>query len=214
MRHLIHLRDALLFCTPAAIILSGCAAAKPDAPFQPVRAESYEADAVLEYGEGQSAALHLTRCGNALWDASFTEPAALAGVILTFDGNMVSASYKGLAFSVPKSALPAKNMLLMATETLDAAQAAETLPCAQQEDGSFCAQGECAGGSYTLTFDAAGQPVCFEVPSQPLRLTFSGFTVLQETAVTATTVQTAGTGSAEASAVTTESEAKNKDTSE
>ena len=184
MRHLMHLRNALLFCVPAAILMQGCQAPQGDAQVQPLPAETYEADCTLEYGEGQSAALHLTRCGDSLWDAAFTEPPALAGIILTFDGNAVSASYKGLAFTVPKTALPAKNMLTLLTEALDAAHAAESLPCSPQDDGSQLCQGECAGGSYTLTFDPDGQPLQFEVPSQPLKITFSGFTVLQESGTT------------------------------
>ena len=186
MRQLTILRNALFFCVPAAFFLQSCALPqKEPAEFAPVRAESYEADALLEYGEGQSAALHLTRYGDALWDASFTEPTALAGVILTFDGDTVSASYKGLAFSVPKSALPAKNMLAAATEALDEAAASETLPCRLQEDGTWSCTGECAGGSYTLTFSESGEPMRFDLPSQPFCLTLSGFTVLQTSAETA-----------------------------
>lgn len=193
MRRLMHLRNALIFCVPAAIFLQGCEAPQGDSQVQPLPAESYEADCTLEYGEGQSAALHLTRYGESLWDAAFTDPPALAGVILTFDGNAVSASYKGLAFTVPKTALPAKNMLTIVTETLDAAHAAESLPCSPQEDGSQICRGESAGGSYTLTFDPSGQPLLFEVPSQPLKITFSGFTVLQETAESTVTETSANT---------------------
>lgn len=187
MTHVIHLRNALFFCVPAAVLMQGCDLPKQDAPFQPMHAEAYETDVLLEYGDGQSANLHLTRCGDALWDAEFTEPAALSGVVLTFDGDKVSANYKGLAFTVPKSALPAKNMLGIATEALDAADAAESLPCAQQEDGSWSYSGECAGGSYTLSFAESGEPLVFDLPAQPLRLTFSGFTVTQQT------VETTGT---------------------
>ena len=190
MRHC-YLRNALIFCVPASILLCGCEMPqKQDAPFQPIRAESYEADILLEYGEDQTANLHLTRCGNALWDANFTEPPALAGVTLTFDGDAVSANYKGLAFTVPKTALPAKNMLGIVTEALDAADAAESLPCTQQSDGTWCYQGECAGGSYTMTFAESGEPLIFDLPAQPLKLTFSGFAVITQEAAESTITQT------------------------
>ena len=195
MRHLNNLRYALFFCVPAALILHGCTAPQADAPFQPKLKDAYEADVQLEYGDGQSADLHLTRCGNALWDAAFTEPPALAGVILTFDGDTVSASYKGLAFTVPKTALPAKNMLGIVTEALDAAAAAESLPCTQS-DGSWSYQGDCPGGSYTMTFAETGEPLVFDLPSQPLRLTFTGFTVTAQTSAETTVTQT-DTSSAE-----------------
>lgn len=190
MKHLNLLRNALIFCIPAAICLQGCEMPQQDAAFQPVKAESYEADILLEYGENESASFHLTRMGDALWDAAFSEPASLSGVILTFDGDAVSASYKGLAFTVPKSALPAKNMLGIVTEALDAADAAEALPCTQQEDGSWRYQGECSGGSYTLTFAESGEPLTFEVPAQPLKLTFSDFAVIQNTEVTEAQTET------------------------
>lgn len=182
MRHLKALRNALFFCVPALISLQGCEMPQNDETFQPLQAESYEADVLLAYGEDQTAGLHLTRIGDSVWDAAFTEPASLAGVVLSFDGSAVSASYKGLAFTIPKSALPAKNMLGMVTEALDAADAAESLPCTQQEDGSWCYQGSCAGGNYTLTFGQSGEPLVFDLPSQPLKLTFSEFRVIQSTA--------------------------------
>ena len=209
MTHVIHLRNALFFCVPAAVFMQGCDLPQQDAPFQPMHAESYETDVLLEYGDGQSANLHLTRCGNALWDAEFTEPAALSGVVLTFDGDKVSANYKGLAFTVPKSALPAKNMLGIATEALDAADAAESLPCTQQEDGSWRYSGECAGGSYTLSFTGSGEPLVFDLPAQPLKLTFSGFTVTEqhaETTDTQTNVSAAETTSPETVSGTTAAE--------
>lgn len=184
MRHLKTLRNALFFCVPAAIFLQGCDMPQNDATFQPLHAESYEADILLEYGESQTAGLHLTRIGDAVWDATFSEPPALSGVVLSFDGNAVSASYKGLAFTIPKSALPAKNMLGIVTEALDAADAAESLPCTQQEDGNWCYQGNCAGGNYTLTFAQSGEPLIFDLPSQPLKLTFSEFKVIQSAAET------------------------------
>lgn len=206
MKHFDLMRNALVLCVSASFLLQGCEMSKPDAAFQPIRAESYEADALLEYGDGQSAALHLTRMGDTLWDAAFSEPATLSGVILTFDGDAVSASYKGLAFTVPKSALPAKNMLGIVTEAFDAADAAESLPCTQQQDGNWCYQGQCSGGSYTITFSASGEPLTFDLPAQPIKLTFSNFTVIQsecETTGMQTDTTTQSTSSAETISETT-----------
>ena len=176
MKRLIFLRNALLFCLPA-MLLAGCEAASGTDGFTPRRDEAYEMDAAMEYGEGQSAQLHLTRWGEDLWEAEFSEPATLSGVILTFDGDAVTASYKGLEFSVPKSALPAKNMLVLMTDALDQTAAAEQPVCSGKEDGTWCYAAECAGGSFTVTFAESGEPLSFELPAQPLKVTFSAYTV-------------------------------------
>ncbi len=207
MRRWICRRTALIFCVPACILLTACAGAEQSGSFTPKRDPSFSAQAEMEYADGQKAALELTRCADSLWEATFSEPASLAGVVLTFDGDAVSASYKGLAFTVPKSALGAKNMLLYVTETLDNAAAAEPLVCTQQEDGSWINRGECAGGAYTLTFADSGEPLVFDLPSQPLKLTFTSYTVAAESAVTTAPAETvttdAATDSAEPTAVTT-----------
>ena len=177
MKPLVLMKNALVFFAPACILLTGCTAPKTEAEFAPHFDDSYTADAVLTYNDGQTAQVTLTRYTDGLWETAFAEPQTLAGVVLTFDGNACSASYKGLAFTVPKAALPAKNMLTALTETLDAAAAAESLPCTRQEDGTWCTTGECAAGSYTLTFSETGAPAVFEIPSQPLTVTLSGYSV-------------------------------------
>ena len=184
MKRLIFLRNALLFCAPA-IMLGGCAAVSDPAGFTPKNDESYAMDAAMEYGDGQTANLHLTRIGSDVWEASFTEPPTLSGVILAFDSGNVTASYKGLEFTVPKSALPAKNMLAVVTDALDQAAAAEQLICTEQEDGTWCYTAESAGGSFTLTFSESGEPIGFSLPSQPLTVTFSAYTVSAPSAETA-----------------------------
>lgn len=211
MRRWICRRNALIFFVPACILLTGCAGAEQSGDFTPKLDSSYTAQAEMEYGDGQTASLALTRCTDSLWEAAFSEPASLAGVVLTFDGDAVSASYKGLSFTVPKSALGAKNMLLYVTETLDSTAAADRLACAQQEDGSWRSSGECAGGAYTLTFADTGEPLIFDLPSQPLRLTFTSYTVNAESATDVTTTAAAVTGTTGTTAA--ESTEKNEGTS-
>ncbi len=205
MKRSLFLRNALFLCLPACLLLSGCDAAKQNAAFTPQLAESYDANVLLEYGEGQSASLTLSRCGDALWDVVFAEPPALAGVTLTFDHGAVTASYKGLAFSVPKTAMPAKNMLSLVTGALDAAAAAGPLPCSQRDNGTWCYSAECEGGTCTLTFSENGEPAAFEIPSQPLKLTFSDYTVTAA-AETAQTESVSSTASASAADTTAASE--------
>ena len=209
MKRLIFLRNALLFCMPA-MLLAGCTAAQDPSGFAPKSDESYSVDAAMEYGDRQTAVMHLTRFGSDVWEAEFTEPPTLSGVILAFDGDSVTANYKGLEFTVPKSALPAKNMLCLMTDALDQTAASEQLICTEQEDGTWSYAAECAGGSFTLTFSESGEPLIFEIPSQPLKVTFTGYTVSEEpveTAPPAVTEPVAITESAaESTAVITENE--------
>lgn len=178
MKPLDFLRNTLFLTIPVCIVLSGCTAAQPETDFAPQLGESYSVEAEMSYGDDQTAQLTLTRMGSGLWEAAFADPATLAGVILTFDGNAVSASYKGLEFTVPKSALPAKNMLVLATGALDAIASAGQIPCTQQEDGTWTTAGESEGGSYTMTFTVTGEPAVFDMPSQPLRLVFSDYKLI------------------------------------
>ena len=188
MKPLYFLRNALIFCVPACFLLNGCAAGNQAAPFTPKLNGAYSAEAELEYGAGQTALLTVTRYDKAQWEAAFSAPAALEGVVLQFDGDAVRASYKGLEFSVPRSALPAKNMLVLATEALDLAAEAAPLPCTEQSDGTWSYSGESEAGSYTVTFTADGTPAALDMPAQPFTIRFSGYTAAAaETTVPAQT---------------------------
>ena len=177
MKPLYFLRNALLFCIPACCLMSGCTGGT-QTPFTPKQDNAFTAEAELEYGSGQTASLTVTRYDKAQWEAAFTAPPSLEGVVLEFDGNAVSASYKGLAFSVPRSALPAKNMLVLAADALDRAAETAPLTCTEQSDGTWSYAGESDAGSYTLTFSADGTPAVLEMTAQPFTIRFSGYSPL------------------------------------
>lgn len=212
MKRSFFLRNVLFFAP--ALLLAGCAGAETETPFTPAIDAAFSATAKMEYGEGQTALLHLTRCTGNLWEASFEEPPALAGVMLTFDGDQVTASYKGLEFTVPKSALPAKNMLVMVTEAVENAAAAGELPCTEQQDGSWCYAADCTGGAFTLTFSDSGEPLVFDLPAQPLKITFSEYTCIttaETTAPDAEAAVTTETAAAETDAVPAGTAAENNE---
>lgn len=164
----------VLFALPLCL-LTGCAGANAQTEFQPVLDPAYTVQAQMTYADGQQASLAVTRGADGVWDMTFAEPPALAGVVLTLDGGAVSASYKGLSFTVPKSAIGAKTMLLYVTGVLDSAAGADQLVCTQQEDGTWQTSGECEGGSYTLSFASDGKLASFALPAQPLEITFSDY---------------------------------------
>ena len=61
----------------------------------------------------------MKRFGDGVWDIEFESPNTLSGVKLEFNGGNIKASYKGLDFSVPQSALPVKAMMLNLMEAVD-----------------------------------------------------------------------------------------------
>lgn len=178
MRPMTFPRNALCICVPACFLLGGCSTPQSAAEFSPKLDGAYSVEADMEYGSGQSAMLTVTRYDSGVWEAAFSEPESLAGVVLAFDGNAVSASYKGLAFSVPKSALPAKNMLVQVTDALDTAAAAPPLSYTQQDDGGYSCSVDTESGTCTLTFAETGEPAAAEIPSQPVTIRFSAYTPL------------------------------------
>lgn len=117
----------------------------------------------------------LTRYGMDAWSVTFTEPPALSGVQLDFMDDEVTASYKGLAFSVPQSAQAVRTMLAELMDIVDEMAEEPELSCKQDEDGAVC-EGEIDEGSYTLTFDKDGVPQTFSLPSYGLTITFDTFT--------------------------------------
>ena len=208
MRSHVFLRNAL-FCVPACILLCSCdVRAEPGDSISPKLSGAYEVTAAMDYSDGKSAQFALTRYGAGSWEALFDAPETLSGVMLRLDGNAVTANYKGLAFTVPKSALPAKAMLCLMTDVLDGLDTADPLPCSVQEDGSYALSGDAEGGSYTVTFSDAGELLCFEMPAQPLKVSFSDFAPINVPAETTSQTDTTTETTAETAVTTTAAESE------
>lgn len=114
----------------------------------------------------------ISRLGDGEWEAEFDSPNTLSGVKLTFSEGNVGASYKGLEFSVPKSALPVKAMLLQLIEAVDTNAHNEELKGSENE-GMFEVSGSLEGGDYTLKIDENGNISSFEMPNNLLYISFS-----------------------------------------
>ena len=114
----------------------------------------------------------VTRLGDGEWTAEFDSPNSLSGVKLTFSGGSVTADYKGLTFSVPKSALPVKSMLNNLIEAVDT-NARERELHGKENDGRFEVSGSLDGGDYTLALDSSGNIVSFDMPNNLLHISFT-----------------------------------------
>ncbi len=113
----------------------------------------------------------ITRYGDGEWTAEFASPNTLSGVKLTFSDGNVCADYKGLSFSVPKSALPVKAMMLELIEAVDS-NARENELRGSEKDGMLEIKGSLEAGDYILTVDGKGNISGFEMPNNLLSISF------------------------------------------
>lgn len=173
------MRNALLCsAVPISLLLCSCDGGNGStAALSPKLDACFSVRAEMTYGEDSSAELLLTRYEEDHWDAAFETPPSLAGVVLTIEDEAVGANYKGLSFTVPKSAMPAKAMLLLITDVLEELIDEETLPAAANEDNTWTVSGETEAGGYTVTFLADGTLAGFSMPNQPLSVVFSDYKV-------------------------------------
>ena len=114
----------------------------------------------------------IKRYGEGVWEIEFSEPNTLSGVKLEFSEGNVLASYKGLSFSVPQSAVPVKAMMLNLIKAVeDNAKLAEL--SGEESDGMLKISGSLDGGDYTLSVDGNGLLSGFEMPNNKLSMKFS-----------------------------------------
>ncbi|MBP5581685.1 MAG: hypothetical protein J6X85_07880 [Ruminococcus sp.] len=114
----------------------------------------------------------IKRYGEGVWEIEFSEPNTLSGVKLEFSEGNVLASYKGLSFSVPQSAVPVKAMMLNLIKAVeDNARLAEL--SGEESGGMLKISGSLDGGDYTLSVDKDGLLSGFEMPNNKLTMRFS-----------------------------------------
>ncbi len=145
----------------------------------------------------------LKRFGDGMWEIEFDSPNTLSGVKLSFGENGVDASYKGLSFSVPQTALPVKAMMLNLISAVDSLAKNEELS-GNEKDGLLEIEGKLEGGEYVLTVDKDGKIVSFAMPNNDLMITFSEVTEIADSH-TATQPSTENTSAVQTTeAVTTQ----------
>lgn len=121
----------------------------------------------------------LNRFGDGMWDVEFTSPNSLSGVKLSFGEGNVTASYKGLSFSVPQSALPVKAMMLNLIKAVDDNARLSELK-GEEKDDTLEISGKLDGGEYSIIVDKDGRLVGFNMPGNNLKIVFTDMTVTGE----------------------------------
>ena len=136
---------------------------------------AFEADVSVTLDKLQAEGT-LHRFGDAMWDIEFTAPNTLSGVKLSFSEGNTEASYKGLSFSVPQSALPVKAMMLNLIEAVDENARLSELK-GEEKDDTLEVNGKLEGGDYVITVDKDGRLLSFEMPNNKLKMVFTELTV-------------------------------------
>jgi hypothetical protein len=94
---------------------------------------------------------------------------------MLFEDDEITASYKGLSFSVPQSAVPVQSALsnfILAAENIQTEDS--TYNCVVDgSDYKLC--GSIDNGDFTLIFDESGLPVSFEMENFNLLILFENY---------------------------------------
>lgn len=112
------------------------------------------------------------RFGTGAWEIEFTSPNTLSGVKLEFSEGNTAASYKGLSFSVPQSAVPVRAMMLNLIKAVDDSARLDELK-GEEKDGTLEVSGKLEGGEYVLIVDKNGKLAGFKMDNNKLKMTFS-----------------------------------------
>ncbi len=134
--------------------------------------------------------------GEGVWEIEFSEPNTLSGVKLEFSEGNVLASYKGLSFSVPQSAVPVKAMMLNLIKAVEDNAKLDELS-GEESDGMLKISGSLDGGDYTLSVDGNGLLSGFEMPNNKLSMKFSEMKTAEITIEQATAAETSAAVTAE-----------------
>ena len=114
----------------------------------------------------------IKRFGGGVWEIEFSQPNTLSGVKLEFSEGNVIASYKGLSFSVPQSAVSVKAMMLNLIKAVEENSGSDELS-GEEKNGLLSISGRLDGGDYTLTVDKDGLLSGFDMPNNKLVMRFS-----------------------------------------
>lgn len=132
----------------------------------------------------------IKRFGAGAWEIELSEPNTLSGVKLEFSEGNVIASYKGLNFSVPQSAVPVKAMMLNLIQAVEE-NAGEAELTGEESDGLFKVKGSLDGGDYVLSVDEEGRVSGFDMPNNKLTMRFTEMKTAIETTTAVSASETA-----------------------
>lgn len=163
---------ALSLCS--ILLFTGCVFNKPKESASPDLNRLFSCNAEIRYGDFEMSAV-LKRLGDGMWEAECSAPKTLAGVKLSYNGDDITASFKGLSFSIPKTAAPVKSIFQLAFSVIDKTAAGGELPMIEK-DGVLIFSGEAEQGKFEVRTDKeTGNLLGFSMPAYELEITCSDF---------------------------------------
>lgn len=142
---------------------------------------AFQADVSITLDRLQAEGI-VRRFGTGSWEVEFSSPNTLSGVKLEFSEGNTEASYKGLSFSVPQSAVPVRAMMLNLIKAVDDNARLEELK-GEEKDNTLEVSGKLEGGEYVLKVDKNGKLCGFEMDNNKLTMTFSNLSPIDTGAV-------------------------------
>jgi|GEM_PF-1455798 len=156
----------------ATVLLTACSVAgKKKENRQNGLSAPFQASVQIKIDEMDSTGT-LKRYGEGLWDIEFDSPNTVSGIKLSFADGEATASYKGLSFSVPHTALPIKSMMANLISVTDELARSNELEGKAKND-MLEISGKLDSGDYILTVDKDGNIVGFAMPGSKLDMSFT-----------------------------------------
>lgn len=149
---------------------------------------AFQADATITLDRLQAEGI-VRRFGTGAWEVEFSAPNTLSGVKLEFSEGNTEASYKGLSFSVPQSAVPVKSMMLNLIKAVDDNAKLDELK-GEEKDNTLEVSGKLDGGEYVLIVDKDGKLAGFEMDNNKLKMTFTNLMPIEAAAEETTAEET------------------------
>ncbi len=179
----------LIIALVTAAVFSGCGGKHTVKDVKSGLDSSFECDMDIVYDDSEFAG-KLLRKQSGEWEAEFTMPDTIAGVKLSFVNRDVTASYKGLTFTVPKSALPVKSILVNLINVVDELASSDELECTSK-DGMLIVRGEIDQGKYVLNIDEKTyQIVSFDMENSDVHMEFKNVVIKDTPPAEVTQIQT------------------------
>lgn len=169
---------SLFLCGILFFTMTACNFGKPKETAAPDLNRLFTCSSEIRYGDFEMSA-ELKRLGDGMWEVEFSAPKTLAGVKLAYNGDAISASYKGLSFSIPKDAAPVKAVFTMVFRAIDASAAEPELPFSE-EDGILVFEGENEQGKFFISTDKeTGDFIGFSMPDYELEIACENYSIIQ-----------------------------------
>lgn len=169
---------SLFFCALLFFTMTACNFGKPKETAAPDLNRLFTCTAEIRYDDFEMSA-ELKRLGDGMWEVEFSAPKTLAGVKLSYSEEAISASYKGLSFSIPKDAAPVKAIFTMIFQTIDKSAAMPELPFSE-EDGVLVFEGKNDYGKFFISTDKeTGDFIGFNMPDYELEVKCGDYKIIE-----------------------------------